>query len=360
MVVDTRLMVQLAQAYLQTNAGSVDASTLATVRRTMSRELGPARAQSMSTEALVELVVSQVNQASAADMAGGAQNTVSESKPRTPLDDERAAQAARTEQVEKEKPEPEKTYITIELKDRNGQPIAGEGYKIVLSDGSVHEGTLDADGKATVEDIDPGRARITFTADERPQTWLEIALTDDNGRPLPGEKFTLDLPDGSQLEGYLDGQGRARIENLDPGDATLAFTDEAPRHGTLTVQLADEDGNPIGGEKYRVILPGGREINGLLDDAGQAELKNVDAAEAQVTFFDAAKKPNVSIQLKDSDGVPIGGEKYKLKLPNETEIEGTLDANGMVTVRHIDWGTSEISFGEDDGEEETEAENDTS
>jgi hypothetical protein len=55
-----------------------------------------------------------------------------------------------------------KTWIEIELLDEDGKPAAGEKYKIVLTDGSVQQGSLDAQGKARWSGIDPGTCKVSF------------------------------------------------------------------------------------------------------------------------------------------------------------------------------------------------------
>ncbi len=55
-----------------------------------------------------------------------------------------------------------KTWIEIKLVDKDGLPVPGEYYRIKLTDGSVAEGTLDADGHARVDGIDPGSCEVTF------------------------------------------------------------------------------------------------------------------------------------------------------------------------------------------------------
>ncbi|MBU0618148.1 MAG: hypothetical protein KKI02_10560, partial [Planctomycetes bacterium] len=59
-------------------------------------------------------------------------------------------------------PEEEKTWVEIVLVDEEGEPCAGERYRIVLPDGTIKEGTLDANGKARVSGIDPGSCEVTF------------------------------------------------------------------------------------------------------------------------------------------------------------------------------------------------------
>ena len=56
----------------------------------------------------------------------------------------------------------EKSWIEIELKDENDQPMAGEPYVVTTAEGDEIEGTLDVNGKARVGGIDPGSCQITF------------------------------------------------------------------------------------------------------------------------------------------------------------------------------------------------------
>jgi hypothetical protein len=55
-----------------------------------------------------------------------------------------------------------KTWISIELKDGHGAPVAGEPYKLELPDGRIIEGKLDRMGTAGVSGIDPGQCKVTF------------------------------------------------------------------------------------------------------------------------------------------------------------------------------------------------------
>ncbi len=56
-----------------------------------------------------------------------------------------------------------KSFIALELVDDDGKPVPGEKYRIELPDGSVRTANLDANGKARVDDIDPpGTCKISF------------------------------------------------------------------------------------------------------------------------------------------------------------------------------------------------------
>lgn len=59
-------------------------------------------------------------------------------------------------------PAPVKTFIEFKLVDNDNNPIANERYKVKLTDGSIKEGRLGADGSVRFNNIDPGSCDISF------------------------------------------------------------------------------------------------------------------------------------------------------------------------------------------------------
>jgi type VI secretion system secreted protein VgrG len=54
--------------------------------------------------------------------------------------------------------------------------------------------------------------------------WIEIQLVGEDGKPVPGHPYRITLPDGSTVaQGTLDGNGSARVENIDPGNCKVTF-----------------------------------------------------------------------------------------------------------------------------------------
>jgi len=138
----------------------------------------------------------------------------------------------------------EKTWIEIELTDMEGNPRAGERYWIELPDGSVREGALDEHGRAYFGGLDPGSCEVRWPdLDEEatvpveraasaprpeapaPRDWIEIELTDMEGNPRAGERYWIQLTDGSVRQGLLDDDGRARFDDLDPGECEVRWPD---------------------------------------------------------------------------------------------------------------------------------------
>ena len=42
---------------------------------------------------------------------------------------------------------------------------------------------------------------------------------------MPGERYRIELPDGSTAEGTLDEKGQARVEGIEPGNCKITFPD---------------------------------------------------------------------------------------------------------------------------------------
>lgn len=53
--------------------------------------------------------------------------------------------------------------------------------------------------------------------------WVEIVLLDEEGVPVADEKYSIQLPDGSTREGTLDAEGKARVEEIEPGTCFVTF-----------------------------------------------------------------------------------------------------------------------------------------
>jgi hypothetical protein len=57
----------------------------------------------------------------------------------------------------------------------------------------------------------------------------------------------------------------------------------------------------------------------------------------------------IEIEVVDDDGQPVSGRAYKLKLPDGRTLEGTLGANGVISIHGIDPGSATFSFVDLDG-----------
>jgi phage protein D len=53
--------------------------------------------------------------------------------------------------------------------------------------------------------------------------WLEVELIDHEGQPIGGQRYRVQTADGRVVEGVLDGRGKARVEGVRPGAHTVTF-----------------------------------------------------------------------------------------------------------------------------------------
>lgn len=69
----------------------------------------------------------------------------------------------------------------------------------------------------------PTYKKPTNKPDKKKKSWIEIELKDDDGNPVAGEPYRVEVPDGSLAEGTLDEKGFARVEGIDPGNCVVSF-----------------------------------------------------------------------------------------------------------------------------------------
>jgi uncharacterized protein (DUF2345 family) len=72
----------------------------------------------------------------------------------------------------------------------------------------------------------PVEETLPMVEENDEEHWLQIRLVDDDGNPVPGERYRVELPDGTVIEGVLDSGGMARVNDIDdPGNAIVTFPD---------------------------------------------------------------------------------------------------------------------------------------
>ncbi len=59
--------------------------------------------------------------------------------------------------------------------------------------------------------------------------WITIALTTPDGKPVAGEPYLIELPDGEKRSGRLDNLGKSRIEGIPPGTCKVSFPERDAR-----------------------------------------------------------------------------------------------------------------------------------
>src|SRR5262249_53279158 len=57
------------------------------------------------------------------------------------------------------------------------------------------------------------------------KTWIELELVDESGNPVGGQRYKITLPDGKVREGRLNSNGFAREDGIERGNCTVEFLD---------------------------------------------------------------------------------------------------------------------------------------
>ncbi len=65
--------------------------------------------------------------------------------------------------------------------------------------------------------------RNSESSDAGVKTWIAIRVLDEDGNPVPDVAYSVTLPDGSIMTGSLDDQGFARFDDIDPGQCQVSF-----------------------------------------------------------------------------------------------------------------------------------------
>lgn len=60
---------------------------------------------------------------------------------------------------------------------------------------------------------------------EKKPSWIEIELLDQRDKPVPHERYRVLAPGKKKIEGFLDDKGLARVSGIDPGNCTITFPD---------------------------------------------------------------------------------------------------------------------------------------
>jgi hypothetical protein len=55
--------------------------------------------------------------------------------------------------------------------------------------------------------------------------WVAIELVGEDDRPVPWEAYEVTLPGGDKVSGFLDSDGKARVEGPDSGSCVVCFPD---------------------------------------------------------------------------------------------------------------------------------------
>lgn len=300
-------------------------------------------------------------------------------------------------------------WIELELVGPTGEAVGGEAYRVTTGKGKTIEGSLDEKGFARVERVGKAPCQVSFpkvdvlegdyafaltplpeTEPEPELHWLELELVDDRDppRPVAGEPYRVRLPDGKTIEGTLDEEGRALLEELPPGECTVEFPQRDQRDavfalalappptpeqihesGWLEIELVDDrdPARPVPHEDYVIVCSDGSRREGTTDEDGKAFVEGIPPGECDVWFpnrdvavgvygFEApaAGPPPeelpelgwLEVELVDDREPPrpVADEPFRITYPDGTLVEGTTNAQGRVYLDSVPCGLCKVEF----------------
>lgn len=69
----------------------------------------------------------------------------------------------------------------------------------------------------------PGAKSVIIVDPTKTDTFIAIELVDQTGRPVPDAAFEVTPPGMATVKGTLDANGKARIEGINPGTCQVVF-----------------------------------------------------------------------------------------------------------------------------------------
>jgi hypothetical protein len=134
-----------------------------------------------------------------------------------------------------------------------------------------------------------------------PLTWIEVALVDQDNKPVAGAHYRITLSDGKEKVGNLDSSGMVRFDQIPEGFCLVRFP--------------DVDGNATALETSQYIAPAPKD-----------------------------KKTWIELKVIDERGRPKAWLDYEVTLPDQTIVTGSLDRNGFSRIEDIPSGTCKVRF----------------
>jgi hypothetical protein len=119
--------------------------------------------------------------------------------------------------------------------------------------------------------------------------WVEFRFQDEGKRPIAGVRYAIGLPDRSQLDGKLDGQGKARYDGQPSGSGTIELAEvddahwgaaESDAHEPVELRVVAsgvDPGEPVSFEIFRLYRERAGEsvakVDGKLDGSRRASAR---------------------------------------------------------------------------------------
>lgn len=106
----------------------------------------------------------------------------------------------------------EPTAASVAIDDATGSAAAAEAAKAER-----------AAAQHSKNDVKPYKPPETEEEKATKTSWIEIEMIDMVDKPVAGEQYEIELPDGTVASGTLDNKGFARVDGIEPGTCKIRF-----------------------------------------------------------------------------------------------------------------------------------------
>lgn len=267
-------------------------------------------------------------------------------------------------------------WVEVEFLDDRGL-LLDEQFEARLPDGTIRSGAL-VKGVARLEDVPAGEVEFRFPSRDGSNWYahdrhsIDLELRDDAGAPVPNEPFVVRLPDGTTRPGVLDGDGRARLEDLPSREVEVAFPKRSGTHWDFLDHFPDavaraappaptrsfvlalrHAGVPVPGARWVARTTDGHSFGGVLDEHGERLIEGLDVDTCEVSFPEVADwrladgTTPLHLELRLADGRPAAFARFLLRTLDGVERGGgVLDEHGRATVQALAGEAYEVTFPE--------------
>ena len=121
-----------------------------------------------------------------------------------------ASDGAKTTQSLNQGSEGSGNWLELNLHYGNLEPVSGAAYRVIFSDGSERQGSLDDEGFARLEDVPFGPAKVYYGEDPRPYHRLPLQIVEGDVEQLREEldELGLDLDETDLAQLFEETSGR--------------------------------------------------------------------------------------------------------------------------------------------------------
>jgi len=187
---------------------------------------------------------------------------------------------------------------------------------------------------------------------EQETSFIAANLLDQDGKPVVGRRWLIELPDGSKHEGRTDAEGWARVRGFKKdGTAKISFPDfdELDFKSKISAERVIEVVEGEEPEEEDAEVPAPESEDAAAESEAAPESKPVEKPSLPSDVLAAAaalELPTdfVEFTLIDEKGVPAAGIKYRVTTEDDQVFEGQADDTGFVRIDGFSGKTCQLEL----------------